>query len=223
MYKNIILIVDDDKRIRELLEKYLLKNNYIVLSSPDTSNILNLLDKYIVDLIILDYMLPNESGIEFLQKIRKLGNNIPIIMLTALGDIENRIEGLSYGADDYIGKPFEPKELLLRMQNILNKVKKVNIDNNEIFGTFTFNKTKMELFDENELIKLTDAEIKILQVFLENKNKILSRETICSLCNDINERSVDVQITRLRKKIESNSKNPNFIKTIRNKGYIFSI
>lgn len=223
MYKNTILIVDDDDRIRELLEKYLLKNNYIVLSLPDTSEILNLLEKYIIDLIILDYMMPNESGIEFLQKIRKLENNIPIIMLTALGDIENRIEGLSYGADDYIGKPFEPKELLLRMQNILNKVKKINLDNKENFGTFIFNKTKMELFDENELIKLTDAEIKILQVFLENKNKILSRETICSLCNDINERSVDVQITRLRKKIESNSKNPNFIKTIRNKGYIFSI
>ena len=221
MNKKHILIVDDDKIIRELLEKYLNKNGYFVCSVDETSKIETVLNKYQIDLIILDYMLPNETGIDFLQRFRKNNANLPIIMLTALGDIENRIEGLSNGADDYLAKPFEPKELLLRMENIFKKVNKN--DNIEIFGTFTFNFDKSELKDENELIKLTDTEIAMLKLFLENKNKIITREEICNISNDISERSVDVQITRLRKKIESNPKNPNFLKTVRNKGYIFNI
>ena len=222
MGKKHILVVDDDEVIRNLLTKYLKKNNYFVSDVERTSKINAILEKYKIDLIILDYMLPDESGIDFLQKFRK-DNSTPVIMLTALGDIENRIEGLSSGADDYLGKPFEPKELLLRMENIFKKID-TNKDKNEAkFGSFTFNFDKMELFNENEFIKLTDTEISLLKFFLQNTNKIITREEICNTFNEISERSVDVQITRLRKKIEFNPKIPSFLKTIRNKGYIFSI
>ena len=221
MNKKHILVVDDDEVIRNLLTKYLKKNNYFVSSAEKTSQVDEILQKYKIDLIILDYMLPDENGIEFLQKFRQ-NNNLPVIMLTALGDIENRIEGLSNGADDYIGKPFEPKELLLRMENIFRKLD-INKNKNEIkFGSFIFNLDKSELSFENEIIKLTDTEIALLKFFLQNTNKVITREEICNTFNEISERSVDVQITRLRKKIEFNPKIPSFLKTIRNKGYIFN-
>lgn len=222
--KNHILIVDDDDRIRELLNRFLIKNNFIVSAGSNTEEAKFFLNKYVIDLIILDCMMPNESGIEFLNKLRQQNNHIPVIMLTALGDVENRIEGLSYGADDYIGKPFEPKELVLRVNNILKRTGRIAEKKSEfMFGNFIFNLEKNELWENNDLIKLTDTEIKILKIFFEHKDQILTREELCNFCDDINERSVDVQITRLRKKIESNPKNPNFLKTIRNKGYLFSI
>ena len=226
MLNNHILIVDDDNKIRELLEKYLKKNDFIVSVASNTNEARKCLEKYSVDLIILDCMMPDESGIEFLSKLRAEYNNVLVIMLTALGSVENRIEGLSYGADDYIGKPFEPKELVLRINNILKRSGKI-VENQSIFcfGNYKFNLEKNELFDlcTNEIVKLTDAEIKILKIFHSYKNQILTREEICNFCDDINERSVDVQITRLRKKIESNPKNPTFLKTIRNKGYLFVV
>lgn len=224
MLKNHILIVDDDDRIRELLEKYLEKNNFIVSVASSTNEARNCLEKYSIDLVILDYMLPEESGMEFLNKLRSSGSNLLIIMLTALSDVENRIEGLSFGADDYIGKPFDPKELVLRINNLLKRSGKV-VENKNIFkfGNFSFDLEKNELIHNNEIIKLTDMEIKILKIFFNYKNQILTREEICNFCDDINERSVDVQITRLRKKIETNPKNPSFLKTIRNKGYLFVV
>lgn len=224
MLKNHILIVDDDDRIRELLERYLEKNNFIVSNASNTNNAKKCLEKYVVDLIVLDYMMPDESGLEFLYNIRQNKNNVPVIMLTALSDVENRIDGLSCGADDYIGKPFDLKELVLRINNLLkrsgNLVKNQNVFK---FSNYEFNLEKNELYLNNVLIKLTDTEIKILKIFLNYKNQILTREEICNFCDDINERSVDVQITRLRKKIEINPKNPNFLKTVRNKGYLFVI
>lgn len=227
MPSNHILIVDDDNRIRELLEKYLKKNKFIISTASNTSEARECLKKYSIDLIILDCMMPEESGIEFLNKLRNEdNNNILVIMLTALGDVENRIEGLSYGADDYVGKPFDPKELVLRINNLLKRSGKIAENQNIFcFGNFKFNLEKNELFDSctNEIVKLTDTEIKILKIFYNYKNQILTREEICNFCDDINERSVDVQITRLRKKIESNPKNPLFLKTIRNKGYLFVI
>lgn len=226
MTNNHILIVDDDNRIRELLEKYLKKNNFIVSVASNTTEARECLKKYSVDLIILDYMMPNESGMEFLNKLRAEDNNTLIVMLTALGDVENRIEGLSYGADDYIGKPFDPKELVLRINNLLKRSGKIVENQNTFcFGRFKFNLEKNELFDSciKEVVKLTDTEIKILKIFYNYKNQILTREEICNFCDDINERSVDVQITRLRKKIEYNPKNPTFLKTIRNRGYLFVV
>ena len=218
-----ILIIDDDDRIRNLLEKYLIKNNFIVSTASNTTEARNIMQKYIFDLMIVDNMMPNESGIEFLHKIRQNNNNTPAIMLTALGEIENRIEGLSAGADDYLSKPFEPKELVLRINNILKRVNRVG-DNNIInFDDFSFNLSKNELYKNNILIKLTDTEIKILNIFFGNLNIVLTREDLCKMLNGIDERSIDVQITRLRKKIETDPKNPKFLKTIRHKGYLFCL
>lgn len=218
-----ILIIDDDDRIRNLLEKYLVKNNFIVKSASNTTEAREMMQKYIFDLIIVDNMMPNESGIEFLSNIRQNNNGIPAIMLTALGEIENRIEGLSVGADDYLSKPFEPKELILRINNILKRVNRVNNNNVVNFGNFSFNLNKNELYENDVLIKLTDTEIKILNIFFINLNIVLNREDLCKMLNGIDERSIDVQITRLRKKIETDPKNPRFLKTIRHKGYVFCL
>ena len=218
-----LLIIDDDDRIRELLEQYLEKNNFVVFSASNTKEARKLINKYIFDLMIVDNMMPEENGIEFLTDIRSKNNLTPAIMLTALGEIENRIEGLSAGADDYLAKPFEPKELILRINNILKRT--IKEDNNIInFNNLKFYIDKNELYDENNnLIKLTDAENKILIIFIKNKNIVLTREKLCELCNGIDERSIDVQITRLRKKIENDPKNPRFLKTIRYKGYLLSV
>ena len=219
-----LLIIDDDDRIRELLEQYLEKNNFVVFSASNTKEARKLINKYIFDLMIVDNMMPEENGIEFLTDIRSKNNSTPAIMLTALGEIENRIEGLSAGADDYLAKPFEPKELILRINNILKRT--IKEDNNNIinFNNLKFYIDKNELYDENNnLIKLTDAENKILIIFIKNKNIVLTREKLCELCNGIDERSIDVQITRLRKKIENDPKNPRFLKTIRYKGYLLSV
>lgn len=218
-----ILIIDDDDRIRKLLEKYLIKNNFIVSTASNTEEARGAMQKYIFDLMIVDNMMPNESGIEFLNNIRQNNNNTPAIMLTALGEIENRIEGLSAGADDYLSKPFEPKELVLRINNILKRISRTS-DNNVInFDDFSFNLDKNELYNSNVLIKLTDTEIKILNIFFSNLNIVLTREDLCKMLNGIDERSIDVQITRLRKKIETDPKNPKFLKTIRHKGYLFCL
>ena len=218
-----ILIIDDDDRIRNLLEKYLVKNNFIVKSASNTTEAREMMQQYVFDLMIVDNMMPNESGIEFLSNIRQNNNSIPAIMLTALGEIENRIEGLSVGADDYLSKPFEPKELILRINNILKRVNRVNNNNVVNFGNFSFNLNKNELYENDVLIKLTDTEIKILNIFFINLNIVLNREDLCKMLNGIDERSIDVQITRLRKKIETDPKNPRFLKTIRHKGYVFCL
>jgi two-component system phosphate regulon response regulator OmpR len=219
-----ILIIDDDDRIRNLLEKYLIKNNFIVSTASNTTEARNIMQKYIFDLMIVDNMMPNESGIDFLNNIRQNNNNTPAIMLTALGEIENRIEGLSAGADDYLSKPFEPKELVLRINNILKRISRITNKNNIInFDDFSFNLDKNELYNSNILIKLTDTEIKILNIFFNNLNVVLTREDLCKMLNGIDERSIDVQITRLRKKIELDPKNPKFLKTIRHKGYLFCL
>ena len=177
--------------------------------------------KYIFDIMVVDYMMPNESGVEFLQSIRNEGDATPAIMLTALGEIENRIEGLSAGADDYLSKPFEPKELILRIQNILRRFNGNNKNNVLTFGEFSFDGERSELYKNNLLVKLTDTEVNILKIFFNNANTVLSREELCNLSKCMDERSVDVQITRLRKKIENDPKSPRFLKTIRHKGYVF--
>ena len=219
-----ILIIDDDDRIRELLSKYLSKNNFVTSTVSSTEEANNIMKKYIFDLIIVDYIMPNENGIEFIARLREnLNDLVPIIMLTALNETNNRIEGLSIGADDYISKPFEPKELILRINNVLRRLRKIS-DSDEIsFGEFKFNFNKKTLLRLGIDIRLTDMEREILGILLKKANTVLSREEIKSLYNDINERTIDVQITRIRKKIEDDIKNPRFLKTIRNSGYVFVI
>ncbi|MDR2778259.1 MAG: response regulator [Rickettsiales bacterium] len=220
-----LLLVDDDDRIRVLLSKYLGKNGFFVSSASCVTEARILMEKYIFDLIVVDYMMPEEDGLAFISKITKSKNKIPMVMLTAMNDVSNRIEVLSSGADDYVPKPFEPKELILRINNILRRIGVETGENNRFcFGDFVFHYEEGELYRDGELIKLTDTEIRILRIFCDNFNRILSREKLCSaLDGEINERSIDVQITRLRKKIENNVKSPIFLKTVRNGGYVFTI
>tara|TARA_Y100001970_G_scaffold231536_1_gene287835 strand:- start:358 stop:1038 length:681 start_codon:yes stop_codon:yes gene_type:complete len=219
MYKS-ILIVDDDQRLRELLEDYLKEKNYKIYLSDDFSSATEILKFFIFDLVIVDRMMPTGDGINLIQTIKK-NNNIPVIMLTAMGEIENRIEGLKFGADDYLSKPFEPEELYLRIQKLLKLFHNENEKNNNIiFGSFVYNLLNFQLKKDNIDIYLTEGENKLLLKLIHKKNEIVLREELANKKFDENElRKVDVQITRLRHKIEKNPKQPQFIKTVRGKGY----
>ena len=217
---NSILIIDDDTRLRELLEDYLLKKKFSVYMCDDFLSAKEVLQYFTFDLIIIDRMMPTGDGIN-LVKIIKENNQTPVIMLTAMGESLNRIEGLKYGADDYISKPFEPEELFLRITNLINLFNQ-NENNKRIirFGEFKYYQNTFELKKSNENIYLTESENNLLNKLINKKNKIVLREDLAEDNIDESElRKIDVQITRLRQKIENNPKQPNFIKTIRGKGY----
>ena len=219
MYKS-ILIVDDDQRLRELLEDYLKEKNYKIYLSDDFSSATEILKFFIFDLVIVDRMMPTGDGINLIQTIKK-NNNIPVIMLTAMGEIENRIEGLKFGADVYLSKPFEPEELYLRIEKLLKLFHNENEKNNNIiFGNFVYNLLNSQLKKDNIDIYLTEGENKLLLKLIHKRNEIVLREELANKKFDENElRKVDVQITRLRHKIEKNPKQPQFIKNVRGKGY----
>ena len=220
MMSKSILIIDDDKRLRELLEDYLKEKKYKIYLCDDFSSANEILQYFLFDLVIIDRMMPSGDGIDLI-KIIKENKNIPVIMLTAMGESENRIQGLQYGADDYLSKPFEPEELYLRIQKLLNLYKD-NTDkkNSIIFGNFVFNISTLQLKKDSNDIYLTEGEVKLLMKLIDKRNNIVLREELAD--SDFNEdelRKVDVQVTRLRQKIEENPKQPHFIKTIRGKGY----
>jgi len=220
MMSKSILIIDDDKRLRELLEDYLKEKEYKIYLCDDFSSANEILQYFLFDLVIIDRMMPSGDGIDLIKIIKK-NKNIPIIMLTAMGESEDRIQGLQYGADDYLSKPFEPEELYLRIQKLLNLYKD-GIDNKKeiIFGNFVFNISTLQLKQDFNDIYLTEGEIKLLLKLIDKKNNIVLREELAGSDFDENElRKVDVQVTRLRQKIEKNPKQPHFIKTIRGKGY----
>ncbi len=220
MISKSILIIDDDKRLRELLEDYLKEKKYRIYLCDDFSSANEILQYFLFDLVIIDRMMPSGDGINLI-KIIKENKNIPVIMLTAMGESENRIQGLQYGADDYLSKPFEPEELYLRIQKLLN-LYKGNTDKKKtvVFGNFVFNISALQLKKDSDDIYLTEGETKLLLKLINKKNNIVLREELADSDFDENElRKVDVQITRLRQKIEVNPKQPHFIKTIRGKGY----
>ncbi len=220
--KHHILIVDDDNRIRNLLRTYLIEHKYIVSVAKDTKQARQVLLTFNIDLIILDIMMPNETGIEFAQILRKT-SNIAILMLTAMGDVEERIIGLKSGADDYIAKPFEPRELLIRIEKLINRTNHLKkLMNNCIicFGQTEYDITNNTLSKNSEHITLSSGESKLLNILIDNLGIAINRKDLANLCGDINERSIDVQITRLRSKIEADPKKPKFIQTIRGEGYI---
>ena len=219
MKKN-ILIIDDDKRLRELLKDYLSEKKINVYLSEDYLEAKYILSFIIFDLIILDRMMPSGDGIDLIEFIKKKSNT-PIIMLTAMGEDENKIKGLKTGADDYLSKPFEPEELFLRIGNLLKLYENIKEKNLKIvFGDFIFNTTNLELQKNNETIYLTEGENNLLIKLIEKRNDIVLREELAGQEFDESElRKVDVQITRLRQKIEINPKEPQFVKTIRGKGY----
>jgi two-component system phosphate regulon response regulator OmpR len=216
---NKILVVDDDTRLRDLLTKYLGENGFFVSSAKDAFEAEEKIKSEEFDLLVVDIMMPGKSGIEFTKSVRQ-NNNIPILMLTAIGEVKNRVEGLESGADDYLQKPFEPKELLLRINNILKRTQKKKVtDDSCVFGNFEFDFKNNKLTKNGKFIYLTEAEAEILGIFCKNINKPLTREQLSEQLNNIDERSIDVQITRIRKKIEEDSKKPQYLQTKRGSGY----
>jgi two-component system, OmpR family, phosphate regulon response regulator OmpR len=217
-----ILVVDDDNRIRDLLKEYLSENNYIVSTSENAENAKVKLTQFKFDLIVLDVMMPGQNGFELAKEIKK-DIEVPIIFLTAKGEVENRIKGLELGVDDYIGKPFEPKELLLRIKNIINKKNTIDLNTKHFVGTALIDLNKMNINLEEKNKKINMSEKKILIEMLSNPGKTYSREEIGKISGISQERSIDVMITRLRQKIEINPKNPKYLQTIRGSGYVLWI
>ena len=224
MNKNIfhILVVDDDDRIRELIKQYLEENNFLVTSAKDALDARKKLEIVKFDILILDIMMPGESGLSLTKEVKKKGST-PIILLTAKGETQDRIKGLELGADDYLGKPFEPKELLLRIKNILYKIQKPILADEIYIGNTIVNLKKLEIKINNKIKKINPQEKKILEKMLESPGKIFSRDNIGKIINISKERTIDVMITRLRQKIEFNSKNPKYLQTIRGSGYVLWI
>ena len=217
-----ILIVDDDDRIRILVKQYLQDNNYLVTTAKDAFDAKNKIDLINFDLIILDIMMPKKSGLELTDELKK-ENKVPIILLTAKGEIDERVEGLERGADDYLGKPFEPKELLLRIKNILAKtIKKKKTEKLKI-GLSILDLNKLIIEKKDKSYKINNTEKLILEKMINSPGQIFSRDEIGKLINIDKERSIDVIITRLRKKIEMDSKNPKYLQTIRGTGYVLWI
>ena len=217
-----ILVVDDDDGIRSLVKKYLIENNFLVTTADSAEDAFEKIKLIKFDLIILDIMMPGKSGLEFIKENKKKLET-PIILLTAKGQPNERIEGLEIGADDYLPKPFEPKELILRIQNILNKTKKNNQKRIIEFQNIKIDLNKQIIIKNENEYKINTTEKLILEKMINNPGKILSREDIGLLIDLDKERSIDVIITRLRKKIELNPKNPKFLQTIRGEGYVLWI
>jgi len=213
-----ILVVDDDNRIRELVKQYLEENNFLVTTAIDAFDAKNKLDIIKFDILVLDIMMPGKSGLALTEEVKKI-NSTPIILLTAKGEPTDRIKGLEIGADDYLPKPFEAKELLLRIKNILNKTKKTALPDEIHIGSSIINLKKMLIKTDKKNIKINPQEKKVLEKMLEVPGKVFSRDDIGKIINVSKERTIDVMITRLRQKIESNPKNPKYLQTIRGSGY----
>ena len=217
-----ILVVDDDDGIRSLVKKYLNENNYLITTANSAEDAYEKIKIIKFDLIILDIMMPGKSGLDFIEEnIKKL--DTPIILLTAKGEPEERIEGLEIGADDYLPKPFEPKELILRIQNIIKKSMKKNQKRIVKFENIEIDLNKQLILKNKNEFKINNTEKIILEKMINNPGKTFSREDIGLLIDLDKERSIDVIITRLRKKIEIDPKNPKFLQTIRGSGYVLWI
>lgn len=217
-----ILVVDDDKRLRELLRKYLTEHGYAVTTAADAAEARLRLEGLAFDLIVLDLMMPGENGLDLARALRAGANAIPILMLTAMGEAADRITGFEAGADDYLAKPFEPRELLLRIGSILRRVpREVEPELRELrLGPFTYDLARQELRRGHEIVYLTSAETALLAILAESPGKTFTREELGSRTgNATNLRTVDVQVTRLRKKIEDDPRMPRYLQTVRGIGY----
>ncbi len=223
MKKN-LLVIDDDTRLRNLLGKFLEENDFGIMLAKDTAEAREILANNQFDLLIVDVMMPIENGIDFTRSFKN-DSNVPVLILTARGEPSDRIKGLEVGADDYLAKPFEPQELLLRINNILRRNNFQNAaktDDSALcrFGDFSFSFNQSRLKKFQDFIHLTESEAKILAVLCRHKGSVVNRDILSELCGGIDARSIDVQITRIRRKIEINPKQPQFLQTVRNQGYI---
>ena len=217
-----ILVVDDDDGIRELVKKYLSENNFLITTANSAEDAKEKISIIKFDLIVLDIMMPGKSGLEFTLE-NKDNINTPIILLTAKGESNERVEGLEVGADDYLPKPFEPKELVLRIKNILNKTKSKNIKRIIEFDNIKIDLNKLLIIQNKKEFKINNTEKTILEKMINAPGQTFSRESIGKIIDLEKERSIDVIITRLRKKIEINPKNPKYLQTIRGSGYVLWI
>jgi len=217
-----ILVVDDDDRIRNLVKDFLSQNKYLISTSANAEDAQKKINLIEFDLIVLDIMMPGMSGLEFIS-LNKKKIITPILLLTARGDAEDRIKGFETGADDYLPKPFEPKELLLRIKSILNRTKAINKKRVIEFENVKIDLSKLFIIKNNKQHKINNTEKIILEKMINSPGETFSRETIGNLIKVDKERSVDVIITRLRKKIEIEPKNPKYLQTIRGKGYVLWI
>tara|TARA_B100000965_G_scaffold219968_1_gene184047 strand:- start:635 stop:1312 length:678 start_codon:yes stop_codon:yes gene_type:complete len=221
-FKAHILVVDDDEGIRTLVQKYLNENNFLISTAENAEDASEKVKVIKFDLIVLDIMMPGKSGLEFIQEHKKKLDT-PIILLTAKGESDERVEGLEIGADDYLPKPFEPKELILRIKNILEKTIKTEQKRIIEFENVKINLNKLLIIKNDNEFKINNTEKTILEKMINNPGKIFSREDIGRMIDLNKERSIDVIITRLRKKIEIDPKNPKFLQTIRGEGYVLWI
>ncbi len=223
-YKFHILVIDDDQKLRFLLKKFLEENGFMVSDAKDTSEAKKIMESLTFDLLVMDIMMPGQNGLEFLKEIRLI-NSIPTLMLTAMSNPEDRLDGLEFGADDYITKPFEPRELLLRIQNVLKRQSSIfnkNKKNEPIrFGPFLFNQKSLNLYKNDVPVHLTTSEQKLLNCFCQFPNKAFSRDDINkSLGGNMEIRSIDVAIARIRRKIEEDQRYPIYLQTVRGIGWM---
>ena len=216
-----ILVVDDDRRLRELLRKYLSENGFLVTTAEDAADARARLRGLVFDIIVLDVMMPGESGLELCQSLRET-NPVPILLLTAMGEAENRVDGLERGADDYLTKPFEPRELVLRIASILRRAGPPPAPPETVyFGAFVFDPARAELCRDNQPVRLTTGETALMGVFAANPGVTLSRRVLSRESRlGGNERAVDVHIARLRRKLETEPKSPRYLQTVWGEGYV---
>ena len=221
-----ILVIDDDDRLRELLQKYLSENRFRVTAAENSNDARAKMKNISFDLLILDLMMPGEFGLEFAKSIRSrndFSRDVPILILTAMGETEHRISGLEVGGDDYMIKPFEPRELLLRVQSILRRTTKEDklLPTESNLGAMIFDLDREELRQGDKIIWLTSGESKLLKMLAERPGTVFSREDLSNqLSLDSGERAIDVQVNRLRQKIETDPKSPRYLQTVRGRGYI---
>jgi two-component system phosphate regulon response regulator OmpR len=220
-----ILVVDDDTRLRELLKSFLSRNDFRVSTAANTAEARQQISSLDFDLIVLDVMMPGETGLEFAAELRRT-DDVPILMLTAMVETKDRIAGLETGVDDYLGKPFEPRELLLRIQSVLRRGRQATVVGPQelprqvAFGPMLFDLELGELTHKGKRVALTDAEISLMRAFTGRIGEVLSRETLCRTVGaNVNERAIDVQVTRLRRKIEPDPSFPRYLRTVRGQGY----
>lgn len=217
-----ILVVDDDTRICQLVSRYLIAQNFIVMTASDTQKAREAMKSFGFDALIVDVMMPGQTGLDFTRELRRT-SGIPVILLTALGEVEDRIAGLETGADDYLPKPFEPRELVLRLNAVLRRTP-ARVQKNALYqiGNWLFRPERSELEGEQGAQRLTTVESTLLKVLCENTGKSLNRHELAARCgmDSAGERTIDVQVTRLRRKIEADTRNPRHLLTVRGKGYM---
>ncbi|WP_075997005.1 response regulator [Salaquimonas pukyongi] len=215
-----LLVIDDDRRIRELIRRYLAERGFRITVAADAAEARRHLAGLEFDLLIVDVMMPGETGLSLTRDIKEK-NDVPVLMLTALAETENRIDGLESGADDYLPKPFDPRELVLRINNILKRTSRPETPavENVSFGPFQFSVTRRELKRDGQLIRLTEREQEIMIVFASRMGETVARHELLSEGSDAGERKIDVQINRLRRKIETDPGDPKWLQTVRGIGY----